>query len=130
MKNKKGFTLIEMIGIIILLVVIMLVVAPSMISSLTNSNTKRFDTFKDNLKIAVENYIVQTKQTSQENVQVTLQILLDENYIDEIPSIPSQDPLAEDGNEELSGNAYVIAVRGTSGYHYQLCKSESICEDI
>lgn len=129
-ENNKGFTLVEMIGIIILLTVIMLVVAPAMISTLKSTNTKRFNSFKDNLKIAVENYIVDNNKLSDNEVSITFKELLENNYIDEILSIPSDDPLAEDWNTELTGDSFVIATKVTKGYTYQLCKSESICGDI
>lgn len=129
-ENDKGFTLVEMIGIIILLTVIMLVVTPAMISTLKSTNTKKFNSFKDNLKIAVENYIVDNSKLSDSEVSVTFEELLEKKYIEEIPSIPSDDPLAEDGNTELTGESFVIATKDTNGYTYQLCKSESICGDI
>ena len=130
MKDNNGFTLIEMIGIIILLTVIMLVVAPTMISTLKNSNTKRFNAFKDNLKIAAENYIVDNKKTSLTSVQIKLQDLLELNYIEEIPKIPAEDPLADDGEKQLPSDAYVLATKTSSGYNYKLCKTSSNCESI
>lgn len=131
MKGKElGFTLVEMLGIIILLVVIMLVVAPSMISTLRNSNTKRWTNFKDNLKMATENYIVNHELTSSSSVDIELKKLLEENYIEEIPSIPADDPFAEDGVEELSDTAYITATKTSTGYTYLLCKSNGNCQEI
>lgn len=129
MKEKNGFTLVEMIGIIVLLAVIMLVVAPSMITTLQNSNSNRWTSFKDNVKMAAENYIVNHKLTSSSSVDINLGTLLEENYIEEIPSIPSDDPFAEDG-EELTSDAYIKATKTTSGYTYLLCKNSSTCQDI
>lgn len=130
MSKQKGFTLVEMMGIIILLTVIMLVVAPTMINTLKNNNTKRFEAFKDNLKIATENYIVQAKLISEYTVEVKLTTLLEEKYIDEIPSIPKDDPLAEDGNKLLA-EAYIIATKTDTGYTYELCKdTTTTCESI
>lgn len=130
MSKQKGFTLVEMMGIIILLTVIMLVVAPTMINTLKNNNTKRLEAYKDNLKIATENYIVQAKLISEKSVEVKLTTLLEEKYIDEIPSIPKDDPLAEDGTQ-LSGEDYIIATKTDTGYTYELCKAKTTtCESM
>ncbi len=127
MKNNKGFTLIEMIGIIILLTVIMIVVAPSMIGTLKNTNIKRFNAYKEKLKNATENYIVDNGLLNKTEVEVELKVLLENKYIDDIPSIPAEDPLAEDGDVSLE-NATVKAIKTSKGYSYQLCNSG--CKDF
>ena len=122
MKNKRGFTLVEMIGIIILLTVIVLVVAPTMISTLKGSATKKFNSFKVNLKIVTESYIAESKQL--ENGSVKLDTLKELKYIEEIPSIPKGDPLAGD-SDTLGNTSYVTWKKESSGYVYELCNSEN-----
>lgn len=129
---KKGFTLIEMIGIIIVLAAIMIVVAPSLLNTLRNSGKNTYNSFKNNLKQATESYIVKNKDVSDneiDEVNVYLSDLLEQNYIDEIPSIPADDPFAG-GGESLEGG-YVFAKKNTSGvYAYKLCKADNTCQDI
>lgn len=127
MKNDNGFTLVEMIGIIILLTVIMVVVAPIMINTLKNSNIKRFNAYKEKLKLATENYIVDNGLISEIETTVTLKDLLENNYIDDIPTIPKEDPFAETGETSLQ-DASIKAKKGSSGYSYQLCNPD--CKDF
>lgn len=125
---KKGFTLIEMLGVIILLTVIMVVVAPSLIGTLQNTDNKRWDAFKSNLKLATENYIVDHKELSSDSVSVNLDDLLNENYIEEIPSIPKDDSFFS--SEILPENTYVKATKKTNGYSYELCKPDNSCIEL
>lgn len=129
---KKGFTLVEMIGIIVILAAIILVTVPATINTLNKSNQKRFEAFKNNLKMVTENYIVDHKQTSLSSLEITLQVLLDEHYIQEIPQIPTDDPFAEStGSTDLT-QAYVKVTKDSSTklYSYELCQTTSNCERL
>lgn len=126
---KKGFTLIEMIGIIVILAVILLVTVPATITTLNKSNKNRYQSFKNNLKIVAENYIVDKQKISETSVTISLNVLKEEHYIEEIPTIPGDDPFALEGGTTLEG-AYILATKNvvTKVYSYQLCKSSGECE--
>ena len=57
MNNKKGFTLIELIGIIIILGLLVIIGVPSLLKNLKNSETNEYDVFKNNLYLSAEAYL-------------------------------------------------------------------------
>lgn len=56
MKNK-GFTLIELMAIIVILGVIVLVSVPSLVKTINRNQDKKYETFLEDIKIATETYI-------------------------------------------------------------------------
>ena len=54
--NKKAFTLVELIAIILVLSIILTVTFTSLSKSLSNSNDKEYQTLIKNLEMAAENY--------------------------------------------------------------------------
>ena len=84
---KKGFTLIEMLGIITVLAVILLVTFPVMNKSLKKMKENTNDNFTNNLKISAEAYI-ELNRDNYENIDVpgteiafTIQDLYDANLL-------------------------------------------------
>lgn len=57
MKKKNGFTLIELIGIIVILGVLVAIGVPSLLKTLNNNKNKEYETFEKNLFLATESYI-------------------------------------------------------------------------
>lgn len=57
MKKKNGFTLIELIGIIVILGVLVVIGVPSLLKTLNNNKNKEYETFEKNLFLATESYI-------------------------------------------------------------------------
>ncbi|MEI3529558.1 MAG: glycine-rich protein [Bacilli bacterium] len=57
MKHKNGFTLIELIGIIVILGVLVAIGVPSLIKTLNNNKNKEYETFEKNLFLATESYV-------------------------------------------------------------------------
>ena len=125
---KKGFTLVEMIGIIVILSVILLVAVPATLRTIQNSNEKRNESFRDDLKLATESYIVKHSLVGQSPIQVTLEQLKKEHYIEDIPDRPNADPF-ESAGTDLTGY-YVKAVQNftTNVYSYSLCSPDDSCE--
>ena len=66
---KKGFTLIEMLGVIALLAVVLLVTFPVMNKSLKQMKQNTNDNFENNLKISAEAYI-ELNRDNYENIDV------------------------------------------------------------
>jgi len=72
MTSNKGFTLIELIAIIIVIAAICFVTFPNLISVLKNSDTTEFNTYKENLCAAGKSYINANKSNySNLNVEGT-----------------------------------------------------------
>lgn len=57
MDNEKGFTLVELLGVVILLSIIISLVVPNVLKSLDTGKQRTYDILKDNMKIAAENYV-------------------------------------------------------------------------
>ena len=84
---KKGFTLIEMLGIIAVLAVVLLVTFPVMNKSLKQMKENTTNNFENNLKVSAETYI-ELNRDNYENIDVpgteiefTIQDLYDANLL-------------------------------------------------
>lgn len=58
--NKKGLTLVELLAVIVVLAVVALIVTPNVLSSMTKSKQRMFDTQLDNIKTAAKNWAADT----------------------------------------------------------------------
>ncbi|MDD3341860.1 MAG: type II secretion system protein [Bacilli bacterium] len=87
MKNKRAFTLVEVIAVIALLAVISLVAAPSIIKSLKQADENKYNDFLDNLYLASETYLQQNQmqypelKTAGGNITITVGKLREENLV-------------------------------------------------
>ncbi len=96
MKNKRAFTLIEMIGIITILALIMLIALPSMTKTLKRNEQKKYDNYINNLKLVSENYLVDQlqKKNITFNNDVTyfsLGDIIDAGYVKDVITNPNND---------------------------------------
>lgn len=83
---KKGFTLIEMLGIIAVLAVVLLVTFPVMNKSLKKMKENTTNNFENNLKISAETYIELNRDNYPEldeggSTTITIQDLYDANLL-------------------------------------------------
>ena len=72
MKNKKGFTLIELMAVIIILAVIALIVTPLILNSMKDSKEKLYQTQLENIKSAARSYMVNIEL--EENKTINLSV--------------------------------------------------------
>lgn len=94
--ENKGFTLVELIAIILVLTIILTVAFTTLSKSLENTNEKEYKTMIDNLSLAAEEYANlpgkyrKIDQDLKEGKRVTIDIteLIDAEIIDEIPINP------------------------------------------
>lgn len=109
MKNK-GFTLIEMIGIITVLAVILLVVFPNISNGLKTMKEAKEKNFTDNLKISAEAYIgiyqdnYPELKTPNGSIQIKIKDLYDSNLLKgryENVDLNSTITITRDQNNEL-----------------------------
>ena len=84
---KKGFTLIEMLGIIAVLAVILLVTFPVMNNSLKKMKESTNNNFTNNLKVSAETYVELNRKnypnlnTAGSEITITIQDLYDANLL-------------------------------------------------
>lgn len=112
MKNK-GFTLVELIAIILVLSIILTVSFITLSNSLDNSKDSDYNTMIDNLRLATESYVNlpgkyrEIEQKLKDGVRVTVDItdLINAEIINEIPTNPKT-------NEEISG--YILVEKNSN----------------
>ena len=100
MKNKNGFTLVELLVVIIIILIIGLIVTPKIIKTIENNKLKIYKEQEKRLEEAGLKYI-QNKYISENEseIKITKQELINSNYIEEIYDINDKTKIC---------NAYVI----------------------
>ena len=117
MKNRKGFTLIEIIGVIIIIGVLALIAIPSFMSSLGVFRDDYYDNIVNTLENSGKEFFTDNKIYRPSKIfearYVNLSTLEIENYIDNVEDY--------EGNS-CNNDSYVIVVRrGKNDYEYAVC---------
>ena len=117
--NKKGFTLVELLTVIIVLAAISLVVIPAVNNSLNNSNQQAYDLQISNIENAAKNWLAdhidQIPETGDEYV-LTLGELQDGNYISKDLENPKTKTI-------FSRNTKIIIKNVNESYVYRVIES-------
>ena len=127
MKNKKGFTLIELIAVIVILGLIMIMVFPSISRLMMSNSKKKYTTYEDLLKEAAEKF-ARTRMADLGGVtgegcidDITIEDLEDANLIkplgeeDVTCGLPINFDLSEYRNIDASKDYVAIRVRNNKG---------------
>lgn len=97
MKNKKGFTLIELVAVVTLLAAITLVSVPSIVNTLKKNEEKEYKEFETVLKRATELYVERNRSLYPElnniggTVDVEAETLINEGYLKQSLKNPNDD---------------------------------------
>ena len=86
--NKKAFTLVELLSVIVILGIILAIVSVSVFNILEDSKNNAYDTQIEMLKASTKEYVSDKKRTlflESDKVCVTIYDLYNEKYITEIP---------------------------------------------
>ncbi len=86
--NKKAFTLVELLAVIVILGIILAIVSVSVFNILEDSKNNAYDTQIEMLKASTKEYVSDKKRTlflESDKVCVTIYDLYNEKYITEIP---------------------------------------------
>lgn len=83
---KKGFTLIELMGVMILVAIVLVVSVPAIINTIKKSEVDNVDRIKKDLFLATESYVrhnddFMTALQSGIIIYVSVQTLIDEKYV-------------------------------------------------
>lgn len=121
--NNKGFTLVEVLAVLVILVVIMSIAVPNISSSLERSKAKQDDARKEVLKSYAELYIVDYKNsiTTSEPCYITLNELVNGGYA------------SEDEIKDSDGNVFtevIIFTRSTNSYEFGTMTGEQCLTGI
>ena len=114
--RNKGFTLIEMMAIIIILAVIALFSFPSILELISNNEIKNNEEQLSNLYIATENYIVQNYKDEYKTIPfyITIEELISNDYVRMDSKVTAYDEndqvkVTKDGN-----NVYIFEIERIS----------------
>lgn len=98
--NNKGFTLVELLAVLVILIAIMSIAIPSISSSLERSKSKQNEARKKVLESAAELYVTDHKNKITSSCCLDLEKLVEEKYVDE-------DAIKDaDGNQFSGGISY------------------------
>lgn len=123
--NKKGFTLVEMLGILVVLSVIVVISVPAITGSLKRSRQEKYDNWLKSLYIAAEEY---TESHRQEFYEInaggisylSIQLLLDQGYLKESVIDP------ESGNDITDVAIVKITVNSDKTLKYELTYKDDL----
>lgn len=86
--NKKGFTLVEIIGVVAILGIVSVVGLVSVNSIIKKGKDEHYVAAKQNLKLSAESYAQTNRDYLPKNVgekkKVTLRTLVENNYIEQV----------------------------------------------
>ncbi len=111
--KKNGFTLVELIAIILVLSIIMTISFTSLSKTIENSNNQKYDTLIKNIETACENYVnlpgiyrnVDSTINSNGSYEVTMNDLINASVIDEIPINPKNNKKMKNGKIIVTKNS-------------------------
>lgn len=126
MNKNRGFTLVEVIGVVLILSLILIISVPSLTRTLKRNEQKKYDAYLDNVKLASENYFVTKvlKNDSVDNYSIKLGDLIDEGYITEVITNPKNE-------KKLSRDTEINITKkedGTYNYEVDPCYQGEACE--
>lgn len=111
---NKAFTLIELLGVIIILAIIVLIAVPQIMTSLNNSKSRAYDMNVSSIEKAASQYVTEnaSQYSNQDSFQISLDNLCDSGYLD----CPVVNPIT---NDDMTGNVNVTKNDdGTFSYQY------------
>lgn len=106
---QKGFTLVELLGIIVLLGVIILVAVPSLITSNKNAENKEKEEFTSIINTACESYLnikadeySQVLNTPNQTTTLNVSDLIEAGYLKKTMNNPNTDKQIGDENGTIT----------------------------
>lgn len=83
--NKKGFTLVELIGVVVILGLIALVAFPSLLNQISSSKKQISDSQKSLIISAAKNYVDENKNdyADKTSFEIPVDTLIKEDYLSE-----------------------------------------------
>ncbi len=111
---KKGFTLVELLGVIVVLAIVLIISVPTIINTFRRTNQNDFDTYLQNLYMATESYIESNRNYFEQlNVEsgkafISIKFLEEKGLIRQTVIDPETD-------DTVNNNFTIVAERLSSG---------------
>lgn len=86
--NKKGFTLVEMLGVIVLLSVLVLITYTGITTMNKRSKENEWNDYKKTVYMASETYVNTKNIQVNGDIYINISDLLNENYLDNVVENP------------------------------------------
>lgn len=102
--NTKGFTIIELIAIIVVLAAIFLVSFPSLLNTTKADKEKQYDIMVENVCLAGQSYIYSNMDkypmlsTVGSTIEISISELIENNYVDKNEVNPKTDKLIKNNS--------------------------------
>ncbi|MCI9110735.1 MAG: hypothetical protein HFH47_02850 [Bacilli bacterium] len=120
--NKKAFTLIELLGVIVLLVLITMITIPIISKAIKNGKETADEQIKENIVLAARNWAVDNKdklpQTKNEKIIVNISTLQESGNIDKNIKMPSTEEEITNACVEITNTTNDNAIKKQYEYVY------------
>ncbi len=106
--NGKGFSLVELLGVIVILGILSGVAVIAVSRYLNKAKTQSYEIMEESVYSAAQNYVLDSIDEFSGNKTVRIEKLVEDGYLD-----PLIDPAKKDGSE--CGGTVVIKSKSASG---------------
>ena len=127
---KKGFTLAELLGVIVVLALISLITVPAVSDILKNNKKKLCETQLQNIKLAAQNYgadhfyDLPVESGDDYSIKISLGDLTSNGYIDK----EIRNPVTKQNFIETGSNLVEIKIkRDNNKFIYEIQNEEDLC---
>lgn len=123
--NKKGFTLVELLGVVAILAMLGLVIVPVISNVLSDNKEKLYDVQINNIKSGASSFVAEhifdINISSGSSVGITLGDLKDLGYIDS----DIKDPITKN---KFSDDLAIVIANQSGVFVYTVCTSDTTCD--
>ena len=122
-RNVKGFTLAELMGVIVLLAIIAIIVVPVVDRNLKKGKTVTCKTQEKSVIEAAKNYSsdainVQDCESRGQTCKVTIRVLVQKGYLEGSDTSKSDAPPINPATGEPYDNSSYVQILNATGYNY------------